>query len=150
MSALFLSERRSKRTKRIELSVLNFLEAHDVAYHIHSGLPGVYTCYFRIDETVCIEQEIHIREDDCLCYTNLSRNAKCLGRNWQQEILHRINSINRTLDYGNFEVDSETGDIRYRTYFSPGNAVYLEDLDQFLGYPMQVIRNQHHQLLDCL
>ena len=62
----------------------------------------------------------------------------------------RINNINRTLDYGNFEVDLESGDVRYRTYYNPGNMIYWEDLDMFLGYPMQVIRNRYRELLDML
>lgn len=58
-----------------------------------------------------------------------------MGSNWQEKILLNINKVNRTLDYGSFEVDLESGDIRYRTYFNPGNAVYWEDLDMFLGIP---------------
>ena len=87
---------------------------------------------------------------DCLCYTNLSGSAKHSGSNWQEKILLNINKVNRTLDYGSFEVDLESGDIRYRTYFNPGNAVYWEDLDMFLGYPMQVIRSRHSELFYSL
>lgn len=150
MSLLVFADQRSKRTNKLELSILDFLTAHDTTYHIQGGCPGVYYCYFRLDETLCIEQEIYVRADDCLCYTNLSRNAKCLGSNWQEQILLRINNINRTLDYGNFEVDLESGDVRYRTYYNPGNMIYWEDLDMFLGYPMQVIRNRYPELFYSL
>ena len=132
-----------RKLTKLEIAVLDFLTVHDVTYHIHGGFPKMYTCYFRLDDTICIEQEVHIRDVDCLCYTNLSRSAKHLGSNWQEKILLNINKVNRTLDYGSFEVDLESGDIRYRTYFNPGNAVYWEDLDMFLGYPMQIIRNRY-------
>ena len=73
-----------------------------------------------------------------------------MGSNWQEKILLNINKVNRTLDYGSFEVDLESGDIRYRTYFNPGNAVYWEDLDMFLGYPIQIIRSRHSELYKVL
>jgi hypothetical protein len=150
MAVLEFTDKPKRKINKLELSVLDFLSVHDTTYHIHGGRPGVYTCYFRIDEAVCIEQEIHIRDEDCLCYTNLSKSATHLGNNWQEKILHNINRINRTLDHGSFEVDMESGDIRYRTYFSPGNAVYWEDLDMFLGYPMQVIRHRYPELFYTL
>lgn len=150
MSVLDFSFNPSWRINKLELAVLDFLTAHDTTYHIHGGRPGVYTCYFRLNETLCIEQEIHIRDQDYLCYTNLSRSAKHLGSNWQEKILHNINRINRTLDYGSFEVDLESGDIRYRTCFSPGNTIYWEDLDMFLGYPMQMVRRRYQELFYTL
>lgn len=147
MSILELCDR---KLGKLQIAVLDFLTAHDVTYHIHGGFPKIYTCYFRLDDAICIEQEIHIRDVDFLCYINLSRNAKHLGSNWQEKILLNINKVNRTLDYGSFEVDLESGDIRYRTYFNPGNAVYWEDLDMFLGYPMQIIRNRYSELFKVL
>ena len=146
----FILELCDRKLGKLEIAVLDFLTAHDVTYHIHGGFPKMYTCYFRLDDAICIEQEIHIRDVDCLCYTNLSRSAKHLGSNWQEKILLNINKVNRTLDYGSFEVDLESGDIRYRTYFNPGNAVYWEDLDMFLGYPMQIIRNRYSELFKVL
>lgn len=139
-----------RKLSKLEIAVLDFLTAHDTTYHIHGGFPKMYTCYFRLDNSIRIEQEIHTRDEDFLCYTNLSKSAKCLGNNWQDMILRNINRINRTLDYGSFEVDLENGDIRYRTYFNPGNAIYWEDLDMFLGYPMQVIRKRHLELFHTL
>ena len=147
MSILELCDR---KLGKLEIAVLDFLTAHDVTYHIHGGFPKMYTCYFRLDNSIRIEQEIHTRDEDFLCYTNLYKSAKCLGNNWQDMILRNINRINRTLDYGSFEVDLENGDIRYRTYFNPGNAIYWEDLDMFLGYPMQVIRKRHLELFYTL
>lgn len=139
-----------RKLSKLEIAVLDFLTAHDTTYHIHGGFPKMYTCYFRLDNAICIEQEIHIRDVDYLCYTNLSRNAKHLGSNWQEKILLNINKVNRTLDYGSFEVDLESGDVRYRTYFNPGNAIYWEDLDMFLGYPIQIIRGRHSELYKVL
>ena len=150
MSVIEFLARLERKINKLELMVLDFLTAHDTAYHIHSGSPGVYTCYFRLDDAICIEQEIHIRKVDCLCYTILSRNAKSLGQDWQEKILHRINNINRVLDYGNFEVDPVSGDIRYRTYLNSDNSTYWEDLDMFLGYPMQIIRNRYSELFYAL
>lgn len=139
-----------RKLSKLEIAVLDFLTAHDITYHIHGGFPQMYTCYFRINETVFLEQEIHIRDEDCLCYTNLSQSAKCLGSRWQDLVLRNINIINCTLDYGSFEVDLENGDIWYRTYFNPGNAVCWEALDLLFGYPMQVIRNRYSELFKVL
>jgi hypothetical protein len=147
---MYILELCDRKLSELEIAVLDFLTAYGITYHIHCGFPQMYTCYFQLNDSIGIEQEIHIRDEDCLCYTNLSRNAKQLGYNWQEKILFNINRINRTLDYGSFEVDLESGDIRYRTYFNSGNAICWESLDMFLGYPMQIIRSRYHELYTSL
>ena len=67
------------------------------------------------------------------CFVNPNDKEKLL------ECIRIVNSINREIDYGNFEVDEKTGDIIFKSIYEPDELVYTESLDKLIGYPRYII-----------
>lgn len=134
-----------KHSKRLEMALRNFITSMDGHYYDEELNKGILSLYFRLDNDICIEQKVKIRQNDYICYTTLSIHI--IPDN-EERLLYYIalaNNINMELDYGNFEVDTITGDIRFRTYYEPIDIVRMEALDKLLGYPRHII-NKHGQL----
>lgn len=133
-----------KHSKKLEMALRNFIASMDGHYYDDELHKGILTSYFRLDNEICVEQKVHIRQTDYICHTILSIHA---APGNQQQILRSIaiaNYINTELDYGNFEVDTTTGDIRFRTYYEPIDIVRMEAFDKLLGYSRYIINKYGH------
>ncbi|MBR4864751.1 MAG: hypothetical protein IKU07_09260 [Oscillospiraceae bacterium] len=134
-----------KHSKELEMSLRNFITSTDDNYYDDELDKGILSMYFRLDNEICVEQKVYIQQSDYVCYTTFSIHTTIEN---QKLLLHYItiaNSINAELDYGNFEVDVRTGDIRFRTYYEPIDIVRMEAFDKLLGYPRHII-NKYGQL----
>lgn len=133
-----------KHSKKLEMALRNFITSMDGHYYDDEFHKGILASYFRLDNGICVEQKVHIRQTDYVCYTTLSVHTKPDN---SQQILHYIriaNDINLELDCGSFEIDAETGDIRFRTYYEPIDIVRMEAFDKLLGYPNYIINKYGH------
>ena len=128
-----------KHSKKLEMALRNFITSMDGHYYGDKLSKGILISYFRLNNEICVEQKVHIRQEDYVCYTILSVHTSSEN---QEQVLRYIaiaNHINMELDYGNFEVDAKTGDIRFRTYYEPIDIVRMEAFDKLLGYPRYII-----------
>jgi len=75
-----------------------------------SGINCNYVCYIIVDE----EQE------SLLCNTHIKQKVP-FGK--RLEVCNFINRINYELAIGNFEMDMEDGELRFRTYLDSANAL---------------------------
>ena len=96
-----------------------------------------YVIYFKLNNGICIEQKIFIADNNYLCYTNLALSFNTISTDEISELYRVMNKINTEIEYGNFEFYS--GDLRFRTFYSPGEAIELELLDELIGYPYHII-----------
>lgn len=129
-----------QHSMKLLYAIRDFITSHGCSYYNEDLPQGVIVNYFRLKNGICIEQRITIRQEDAVCITTLSCQ---LPSNNQQLLVWAMsitNDINQSIDDGCFYVDLETGDIRFRSYYSPGNTIYTEDIDMFLGYPKQIIQ----------
>ena len=137
-----------KHSKRLEMALRNFITSLDGHYYDDELNKGILSSYFRLDNGICVEQKVHIRQTDYVCHTILSVHATPED---QDQILRCIviaNNINMELDYGNFEVDTTTGDICFRTYYEPIDIVRMEAFDKLLGYPRHIINKYGQYFLE--
>ena len=128
-----------KHSKKLEMALRNYITSMDDSYYDDELNKGILAMYFRLDNEICVEQKVYIQQSDYVCYTTFSIHTTPEN---QKLLLHYItiaNSINVELDYGNFEVDIRTGDIRFRTYYEPIDIVRMEAFDKLLGYPRHII-----------
>lgn len=139
---------RPKHSQRLEMALRNFITSMDGHYYDDELNKGILSSYFRLDNGICVEQKVQIRQTDYVCYTVLSVHATPDNKD---QILHYIviaNNINMELDYGNFEIDTETGYIRFRTYYEPIDIVRMEAFDKLLGYPRYIINRYGHLFIN--
>ena len=124
-------------SKKLEWALRDFITSTGTSYYDDEISNGRIAVYFKLDNEICVEQKVHIRQEDYICYTTLS----CCVRDKEKiaECVKIANAINLELDYGNFEVDEQTGEVKFRTYYEPRDIIYMESLDKLLGYPRQII-----------
>ena len=137
-------------SKRLELALKNFMKSMDGGCYTFEADKGVLLSYFRLNNGICVEQMVQIRKTDYVCYTTLSIHTTPEKHNQRLRFLTTANHINLNLDYGSFEIDTETGDIRYRTYYEPIGPVRMEAFDRLLGYPRHIINKYGHLFKDLL
>ena len=128
-----------KHSKKLEMALRNFITSMDGHYYDDELHKGILTSYFRLDNEICVEQKVHIRQTDYVCHTILSVHTTPENKEGLLRYMVLANHINMELDYGNFEVDATTGDIRFRTYYEPIDIVRMEAFDKLLGYPRHII-----------
>lgn len=134
-----------KHSKKLEMALRNFITSMEGGYYDDELDHGILASYFQLDNGICVEQKVHIRQTDYVCYTTLSIHTTAENQDMILRYITIANSINMELDYGSFEVDAATGDIRFRTYYEPIDIVRMEAFDKLLGYPRYII-NKYGQL----
>ena len=138
---------RSRHSKKLEFAIRDFITENGGSYYDDELYKGVLTSYFKLSEDMSVEQKIKIREDDVVCYTTLSVFVNMENKNLVNDVMRKLNLINLEITYGNFEM-SENGDIRFRSYYSPNDKIYLEDIDMLLGYPKHIIKEYESVLVN--
>ena len=126
-------------SKKLEWALKDFIKSIGYAYYEDEIENGIIALYSKLNNGICVEQKIHIGIEDYVCYTNLSCFVSPKNKSAISHCKSVANAINTELNYGNFEILEDTGEIRYRTYYAPGDILYLESLDQLLGYPLHII-----------
>lgn len=99
-----------------------------------------YVIYFKLNNGICIEQKIFIRNNNYICYTNLAITFDIKNVEEMKELFRVINKINTNIEYGNFEFFN--GELRFKTFYSPREVIDMELLDELIGYPHYII-NQY-------
>lgn len=138
----------TKRTVQLKQALREFTAGCGASCYEDESNKDVLKCYSRLQNGICVEQEIHIGETDYVCYTNLSGRIKDEDPHAVTSLIMAANEINRELKYGNFEVDSKTGTVHFRSYYEPAERVRLEDLDRLLGEPLWAIETYGAQFLN--
>lgn len=108
-----------------------------------------YVVYFKLNNGICIEQKIFIKNNNYLCYTNLSLTFDVNTIGEISELYRVINKINTRIEYGNFEFCA--GNLRFKTFYSPREIIDMELLDELIGYPHYIINeygNEFKQILE--
>lgn len=134
-------------SKKLEWAIRDFITMCDGSYYDDEIDKGIIKSYFRLKNDICVEQKVQIRKEDYICYTTLSCHIDPNDKENVSKFVQMANSINLELDYGNFEIDFRTGDIRYKTVYEPDEKVYMEALDKLLGYPKRMIDKFGHCFL---
>ena len=126
-------------SRKLEYAIRDFITKCGGSYYDDELSEGVLTCYYQLNYEIAVEQKVIIRQVDYMCITTLSITLKNDDHMYGVKLLNllvELNDINCYLDYGNFEYDMETGDIRFKSSYEPSNGIaYSEDLDKLLGYP---------------
>ena len=126
-------------SRKLEYAIRDFISKCGGSYYDDELSEGVLTSYFQLNYNIAVEQRVIIRQADYICLTTLSITLKNDDHMYGVKLLNllvELNDINCYLDYGNFEYDMETGDIRFKSSYEPSNGIaYSEDLDKLLGYP---------------
>lgn len=130
-----------KRTAGLKMALRSFLAQCGASCYEDENNKGILKCYSKLQNGMYVEQEVHVGESDYVCYTNLSGHAKTDDLAAVTSLILAANDVNRELKYGNFEVDSKSGTVRFRSYYEPGNEIRMEDLDRLLGEPLWAIEN---------
>ena len=134
-------------SKKLERALRDFITSQGKTYSTEELPEGIVTSYFRLKNDICVMQRVHIRMNDYVCYTTLSCSPPPERKDEITRCLKVANEINRQIDYGNFEVNEETGEVYFKSYYEPDENVYMEALDKLLGYPMHVISEHGHLFL---
>ena len=137
-----------KHSKRLEMALRNFITSMDGDYYDDELNKGILSSYFRLNNGICVEQKVQIRRIDYICHTILSVHTTPDNTEQLFRYIAIANNINMELDYGSFEVDTTTGDIRFRTYYEPIDIVRMEAFDKLLGYPRHIINKYGHYFIN--
>lgn len=125
---------------KLMIAIRDFVSSHGCTYYADELYRGIVSNYFRLKNGICIEQKITVRQGDAVCISTLSCPIPTKDQRLLTWALAVANDINQQIDNGCFIIDLESGDVRFRSFFSPGNTIYAEDIDMFLGYPKQIIQ----------
>lgn len=110
---------------------------------------GIASLYFMLDNEIPVEQKIHIRMWDYICYTSIPCNIR---PNQKENILNCIrlaNKINCELDYGNFEVDERTGKVVFKSIYEPDDFIFSMSLDKLIFHPRYIVKKYRYEFLDA-
>lgn len=137
-----------KHSNRLEMALRNFITSMDGHHYDDELNKGILSSYFRLNNGICVEQKVQIRRTDYVCHTILSVHTTPDNTEQLFRYIAIANNINMELDYGSFEVDTTTGDIRFRTYYEPIDIVRMEAFDKLLGYPRHIINTYGHYFIN--
>lgn len=137
-------------SKKLEWALRDFITSMCGYYYDDEIDKSILTAYFKLDNGICVEQKVHVRKEDYICYTTLSCYVQPEDKKSIVRCIQIANIINLENDYGNFEVDVNNGDIRFKTYYRPNEEVYMESLDKLLGYPKYIINKYGKWFEDLL
>lgn len=136
-----------KRTPELKAALRSFLAQCGASCYEDENNKDVLKCYSKLQNGMYVEQEIHVGDSDYVCYTNLSGQTKADDPVAIASLILAANDVNRELKYGNFEVDGNNGDLRFRSYYEPGFEIRMEALDRLVGEPLWVIENYGANLI---
>ena len=136
-----------KRTAELKMALRSFLAQCGASCYEDEANKDVLKCYSQLQNGMYVEQEIHVGDSDYVCYTNLSGRANENEPDAVTALILGANEVNRELKYGNFEVDSKSGAIRYRSYYEPFGEIRMEELDRLVGEPLWAIETYGGQIL---
>lgn len=128
-----------QHSKKLEWVLRDFMTLYDIMYYDEELDKGILTLYFRLQNGICVEQKVQIRKRDYICHTTLSCYVNPDNKKSVAKYVQIANSINLELDYGHFEIDLKTGDIRFKSCYEPGDKICFESLDKLVGYPRYII-----------
>lgn len=135
-------------SKKLEWALRDFITSTSGSYYDDETEKGIIALYFRLGNGICVEQKVHIRQEDYICYTTLSCTINPREKEHILKYMQVANAINREIDYGNFEIDEKTGDIVFKSVYEPDYLVYKESLDKLTGYPRNIINKYGYRFLD--
>lgn len=137
-------------SKKLEMTLINFIIQQELTLYDDEANMGIYKIYFRLKSGICVQQAVTVGKEDYVCRTTLSCHTEKENKNTLTSLCILANTINCEIDYGSFEIDCNTGDIRYKTYLDPGNTIYDDDLSKLLGYPLDMIEKYGEAFLNVL
>lgn len=135
------------RAAELKMALRSFLVQCGASCYEDEINKDVLKCYSRLQNGMRVEQEIHVGESDYVCYTNLSGSVKDGKPEAVTDLIRAVNGVNIQLKYGNFEVNEESGTIRFRSYYEPGREIRMEDLDRLVGDPLWAVETYSGQIL---
>ena len=136
-----------KRTAELKMALRSFLAQCGASCYQDENNEDILKCYSRLQNGMCVEQEIHVGDSDYVCYTNLSGGMKDSKSEAITDLIRAVNGVNIQLKYGNFEVNEEKGTIRFRSYYEPGQEIRVEEMDRLVGEPLWAVESYGGQLL---
>ncbi len=137
---------RISHCKKLECALRDFIKSTGGSYYDDEISNGLISLYFKLDNEICIEQKVHIRQEKYVCYTTLSCYINPSQKEQLIKYIKIANGINRELDYGNFEINEKTGDIIFKSVYEPDERVCMESLDKLIGYPRYIINKYGYRL----
>ena len=135
-----------KYSNRLMWELKDFFAKHDSGYYDEKIDDGILVIYYELENGICTEIKVQVREKDFVCTTVLGVELKEVLPNKEDDILRWCNQVNCELDYGNFQLMD--GEMVYKTFLMPGSGDCYEGLDMLLGYPMQMIEKYGQSFLD--
>lgn len=136
-----------KRTAELKSALCSFLAQCGASCYEDKTNADILRCYSRLQNGMCVEQEIRVGDSDYVCYTNLSNDLKSVSPEETSALVFAINRVNVQLKYGNFEFNEGKGVLRFRSFYEPGREIGPEDLDRLVGEPLWAIETYIGQLL---
>ncbi len=136
-----------KRTAELKMTLRSFLAQCGASCCEDENNKDVLKCYSQLQNGMYVEQEIHVGDADYVCYTNLSGRVPEGERDAVTALILGANQVNRQLKYGNFEVDGQSGAVRFRSYYEPGLEIRMEELDRLMGEPLWAVETYGAQIL---
>lgn len=144
----FMSGRPVDRSTELKYALREFAAGCGASCYEDETNKNVLKCYSRLQNGLRVEQEIHIGASDYVCYTNLSGRVQDEDLDAVTALIRTANDVNRELRYGNFEVDSTTGSVRFRSYYEPTEQIRVEHLDRLLGEPLWAVETYAAKFLE--
>lgn len=137
-------------SKKLECALRNYIDQHNVNIYGGETNQGIYKSSFRLKNGLCVHQEITVGSFDYVYRTALSYKPERGDQDMMTSLCILVNVLNCQIDYGNFEIDCNIGEVRYRTYLKPRDNIYDEDLSMLLGYPLEMIEKYGEALQEVL
>lgn len=137
----------TRHSKKLEWAIGDFITSNDGTYYDDEIESGIISCYFRLQNGICIEQKVHIRKYDYVCHTTLSYSINPKDKENMSRYVQMTNAINSEFDYGHFEVNFRTGDILFKSYYEPDDKVCSRGLFKLLVHPRRMINKFGHCFL---
>lgn len=134
-------------SKKLEWLLRDFITSNGGTYYDDEIENGIISCYFRLDNEICVEQKVHIRKYDYMCHTTLSCSINPRDKETMAKYVQMANAINLELDNGHFEINFRTGDILFKSYYEPEDKVCSRGLFKLLVHPRRIINKFGHCFL---
>ena len=135
-------------SKKLEWELRNFVTSTGGSYYDDEILNGIIALYFKLANEICVEQKVRIRQKDYICHTTLSCYFDPNDKESLLKCVQLANAINCKLDYGNFEVCVETGEVMFKSVYEPDGFVCTDSLDKLIGYPRHIINQYGYMFLN--
>ena len=135
-------------SKELEEALKKFITSNDGIYYDDEIENGIISCYFKLDNEICVEQKVNIRKYDYVCHTTLSCHINPEDKENIARYVQIANAINLEIDNGHFEVNFRTGDILFKSCYEPDDKVCNRGLFKLLVHPRKIIKKFGHCFFD--